>query len=123
MTQEIPNVIVAGTDTTAMTRTRMLFIVLRHENIELKLAKELATLPPNPRFEQLENPVYLQNIIQEAIRLHPAVPGGLPRIVPAGGGRLAKYVFPAGIQVSTQVWTFHRNPTVFSDPYKHASCL
>jgi cytochrome P450 len=101
----------------------MLFIVLEHENTKFKFIEELATSPPNPRVGQLENPVYLQNIIQEAIRLHPAVPGSLPRIVPAGGGRLARYVFPAGIQVSTQVWTFHRNPTVFSDPFKHASFL
>ena len=121
ITQEMANVIIAGTDTTAMTLTYMVFVVLKHENIKLKLVEELATLPPNPRFEQLENLVYLQNVIQEAMRLHPAIPGSLPRIVPACGRKFAKYVLPAGTQVSTQAWTFQRNPAVFSDPLKYAS--
>ncbi|KAF2624798.1 hypothetical protein BU25DRAFT_347346 [Macroventuria anomochaeta] len=53
------------------------------------------------------------------MRLHHAVPGSLPRVVPAGGGRLGKYVFPAGTQVPPQAWTFQRDPAVFADPLKY----
>lgn len=115
ITQEAANVIIAGTDTTAMTLTYLVYTVLKYEEVKLELINELAKLPINPTFEHLEALPYLQNVIQEVMRLHPAVPGSLPRIVPAGGGRLGKYELSAGTQVSTQAWTFQRDPKVFPD--------
>ncbi|KAF3033406.1 hypothetical protein E8E12_000483 [Didymella heteroderae] len=116
--QEAANVITAGTDTTAMTLTYLVYTVLKHEEVEQKLIRELTALPPDPEFDQLNKLSYLQNVIQEVMRLHPAVPGSLPRIVPAGGGRLGKYTIPAGTQVSTQAWTLQRDGAVFPDPLK-----
>lgn len=116
--QEAANIITAGTDTTAMTLTYLVYTVLKHEDVKQKLINELTALHPDPKFDQLENLPYLQNVIQEVTRLHPAVPGSLPRIVPAGGGRLGRYALPAGVQVSTQAWTLQRDRTVFPDPLK-----
>ncbi len=118
ISQEAANVIIAGTDTTAMILTYVVYLVLKHEDVKVELIKELSTLTPNPKFDQLENLWYLQNVIQEVMRMYPPVPGGLPRIVPNGGGRLGRYQLPAGTQVSTQAWTMQRDSTVFSDPLK-----
>lgn len=117
--KEAANVIVAGTDTTAMALTYLTYEVLRHEDIKQKLIEELKTCTARPNWEELESMPYLNNVIQETLRLHPSVPGSLPRIVPRGGEAVGKYVIPAKIQVSTQAWTFQRDPTVFKDPLRY----
>jgi cytochrome P450 len=120
---EAANVIVAGTDTTAMTLTYLTYSVLKHEHIKQQLVAEVKTLPKNPQWDELEGLTYLKNVIQEALRLHPAVPGSLVRIVPATGAQFDKYVIPAGTQVCTQAWTFQRDADVFEDPLRYVRCL
>ena len=117
--KEAANVIVAGTDTTAMVLTYLTYTVLRHENIKRKLIEEIKSCTARPNWEELESLTYLNNVIQETLRLYPAIPGSLPRIVPRGGEGVGKYVIPAGTQVSTQAWTFQRDPTVFKEPLRY----
>ena len=62
--------------------------------------------------------MYLNNVIQETFRLHPAVAGALLRIVPKGGETLGSTVLPAGTQVSTQAWTMQRDANVFENPLR-----
>lgn len=116
--QEAQNVIIAGTDTTAMTLTYLTFAVLRDRKIKQKLIEEIQTCPEHPTGEQLETMTYLNNVVQETLRWQPAVPWSLPRIVPDGGATFDKYFLPAGTIVSTQAWAFHRNPDVFVNPTK-----
>lgn len=40
---------------------------------------------------------YLWAIIMEATRMFPAVPGGLPRVCPAGGETIANRFIPGGV--------------------------
>lgn len=116
--QEAQNVIIAGTDTTAMILTYLTYAVLKDEKIKQKLIEELRTCPENPTGEQLENLTYLNNVVQETLRWQPVVPGSLPRVVPEGGVTFGKYFLPAETTVSTQAWAFHRNPEVFANPTK-----
>ncbi|CAO2657984.1 Nn.00g072440.m01.CDS01 [Neocucurbitaria sp. VM-36] len=113
--KEAQNIIIAGTDNTAMTLTYLIYAVLKDENTEGKLVEELKSCTARPSWEELEDMPYLNNIIQETLRLYPAIPGSLPRIVPLGGEHCGKYIIPAKGQVSTQAWTFQRDPTVFKD--------
>lgn len=59
----------------------------------------------------------LNATIKEILRYYSAVPGPLPRYVPAGDGLLVddKYVIPAGTQVSLQAYTVHRNRSIYGD--------
>jgi len=118
MADEASNIIIAGTDTTAMTLTYLVYEVLQNPGIKTKLLKELEPCSADPRLGELEEKQYLNNVIQETLRLHSAVPASLPRTVPAEGAVFGGYHIPAGYTVSTQAYTLHRNPHVWADPEK-----
>jgi len=113
---EAANVIIAGTDTTAMTLTYLVYAVLKDDATRQRLVAEVEAGPEHPTWEQLENMPYLNNVIQETWRRYPAVPGTLPRVVPTQGATFGKFFVPAGTVVSTQAWTFQRDATVFENP-------
>lgn len=102
ITQEAANVITTSTDTTTMTLTYLVYTILRHGEPKQKLIKGFAALPSNPKFDHSESLPYLQNVVQEVVRLHSAVPESLPCIAPADRRRLGKYAFLGSTQVSTQ---------------------
>lgn len=52
-------------------------------------------------------------VINEALRLHSAVPSALPRRVPPEGATLGGYYIPGGTTVSTQAYTLHRHRELF----------
>ncbi|KAI9658917.1 MAG: hypothetical protein M1821_001877 [Bathelium mastoideum] len=61
----------------------------------------------------------LHALVLETLRRHPAIPGPQPRITPAGGKpcELAGYAdLPAGVRVSAQAYSLHRNEDVFPEP-------
>lgn len=65
---------------------------------------------------ELQDLPYLNQTIEEALRLHPAAPSALPRIVPQEGAAFAGNYLPGGSTVSTQPYSLHRNPSAFPNP-------
>ena len=59
---------------------------------------------------------FLENLIDETLRLYGAAPGMLPREVPRGGANFGQYYIPGGVTVLTQAWTLHRDADVYLDP-------
>lgn len=59
----------------------------------------------------------LNATVRELVRYYAAVPGPLPRYVPAGEGFIAeeKYLLPPGTQVALQPYTVHRNRDIYGD--------
>lgn len=110
--------IIGGSDTTAMTLTYLVWSVCRHKEIKQKLVEELASLPEDYREQDLRNLPYLTQVISETLRLYAAAPSALPRAVPPGGAKLAGSWIPGGLTVSTQAYTLHRDPVIFSNPEK-----
>ena len=108
--------ITAGSDTTAITLTYLVYAVCRHKEVQEKLVAELAHLPERFADQDVRDLPYLDQVINETLRLYPAVPGALPRAVPREGANLAGYHFPGGVTVSTQAYSLHRDPSVFPDP-------
>jgi len=108
--------IVAGSDTTATTLTYLVSAVCRHPDVKATLLKELETLPADEDFgdRELKQLPYLNQVIDEALRLYPAVAAGLPRLVPPpGGATLAGHWIEGGITLSSQSYTLHRNSEAF----------
>ncbi|KAK5991688.1 Pisatin demethylase [Cladobotryum mycophilum] len=112
--------IVAGSDTTAISLSAILYYLIRNPIIMAKLREEVDDCVADGRFagdhlsfkDSLDLP-YLQAAIKEALRLHPAT--GLPlwRDIPEGGMELNGQFFPAGSTVGLNTWCAHYNEDVF----------
>ena len=116
MTIEVQSYITAGTDTTAVTLTYLIWAVCQDRGVREKLVNELQDLPKDISHADIRDLPYLNHVIDEALRCYGAAPGALPRFVPSGGATLAGRHISAGIVVSTQAYSIHRNPAIFPDP-------
>lgn len=91
---QIMSVLIAGRDTTACTLSWALYELARHPEVVVKLRNELLdTVGPTrtPTYADLKNMSYLKAIVNETLRLYPAVPFNVRRALkdttlPHGGG-------------------------------------
>ncbi|KAJ6440463.1 S-(hydroxymethyl)glutathione dehydrogenase [Purpureocillium lavendulum] len=108
--------IIGGSDTTMITLTYLVWLVCRHPAVQSALVKELELLPDGFDEQHLKDSPYLNQVISETLRLYPAAPSGLPRLVPPGGADLCGYPLPAGVTVCSQAYSMHRDADIFPDP-------
>lgn len=119
--------VVAGSDTTSISLSGIMWGLIKNpeamekvRRIQLLQSKQWLTLPFSKlRTEvdeklakgEISDPItfadaqkmpYLQAVIQEGLRTHPATGLPLGRVVPEGGVRIAERFFPKG--VSANVW-------------------
>ncbi|KAF2685629.1 cytochrome P450 [Lentithecium fluviatile CBS 122367] len=112
--------IVAGSDTTAATLTWLTYELCTNTTAQLKLRDIIDTISPSKSFldaEDLANCPHLDGVINEALRLHPAVPSGVSRETPPEGLTLPDQRYIPG---ETIIWmpihTIHRDPRYFPSP-------
>ncbi|KAL2140538.1 hypothetical protein VTI28DRAFT_3656 [Corynascus sepedonium] len=113
---------VAGSDTTSISLSAILYHVLRNPNVLNRLRDEIdQNCPQNKKasphisFAQSQAMPYLQAVIKEALRVHPATGLPLERVVPEGGLTIAEVFFPQGSIVGINSWVAHSNQTIFGD--------
>ncbi|GJJ06922.1 hypothetical protein Clacol_001118 [Clathrus columnatus] len=115
---------VAGSHTTSLVISSIMYHLLLHPEYLVRLQKELDTaFPPSEQsviqLDKLANLELLEAIINEDLRLQPPVPTYLQRAPsPGSGGRLLKDIFiPEGTAVVVPPYAMHRDPRNFSpDP-------
>lgn len=94
----------AGSDTTAISLRAIVYYLLRNPEYKRKLLDEIdlmtrdGTISSIVTLEQSKNMSYLQAVMYEALRLHPAVGMNLPRVTPAGGIVIDKHFIPEGVK-------------------------
>ncbi len=119
LTIEVQSYITAGTDTTAVTLTYLVWAICQNKEIQETLVHELQSLPDPLTYADIRELSYLNRVIDEALRCYGAAPGSLPRDVPAAGANLAGHHIPTGVVVSTQAYSVHRDPKIFPDPDRY----
>ncbi|KAG8630441.1 hypothetical protein KVT40_002060 [Elsinoe batatas] len=107
---------VAGTDTTGVSLAYLVWCVLSRPDLQAKLEDEVAGLPDNYRDTDVERLPLLNAILAESLRLYTAAPGALPRVVPSTGATMGGLSLPPSTTVSTQAYTYHRDPKLFPNP-------
>ena len=107
----VPN-IGAGSDTTAIAQSAVLYFLCRNpavlEKLREEIGQKLRERDPDELnqlmsvWEAQECP-YLQAVIKEAMRMHPSTGLPLPRVIPKGGLVLAGRYFPADVGSSSSM--------------------
>ncbi|OAQ70277.1 cytochrome P450 [Pochonia chlamydosporia 170] len=110
--------IIAGSDTTAHSLTYLIWSICRRPELRDVLVTEVQTLPEGFTEHDLRGLPFLNQCIEETLRLYSAAPAALPRAVPPCGADLGGYWFPGGTSVATQAYTMHRDPDIFPNPDK-----
>nr|BBD34742.1 putative cytochrome P450 [Eschscholzia californica subsp. californica] len=112
------NMIVAATDTTSVSLTWALSLLLNDKRVLKKAQDELDTKVGRDRGiedKDIKNLVYLQAIIKETLRMYPAAPLLIPHEA-IEDCNIGGYQVKAGTRVLMNVWKLHRDPRVWSNP-------
>jgi cytochrome P450 len=87
--------------------TNLFFHLADDSSWQSKLQKELDSLP-NLSYENLLNVKLLDALINETLRLHPAVPSGTQRMTPPEGLRIGEKFIPGDVMVCIPTYTLFR---------------
>jgi cytochrome P450 len=113
---EATSLIFAGSGTTANTLAFTLWNIATRPDLREKLEREVSAISDDFRDADLEALPLLNATINETLRLYAAVPGSLPRVVPAQGATMCGHYLAPGTVVSTQAWTYHRDASLYPNP-------
>lgn len=92
---------IAGTETTATTLSGLTFYLLKNPEKLRRLQDEIRSLSSEDELnlDNLPRLKYLGACLHEGFRMYPAVPIGLPRVVPNGCASICGELIPAGVSV------------------------
>jgi cytochrome P450 len=115
--------VAGGSDTTAIILRTIFFQLSTQKHIGDRLLSEIkGTLKSRNLGTDVNTPItwaegqgmpYLQALIKESLRWHPATAQIIPRIVPRGGVEMCGYYLPEGTQVGCNAWTVHRDKELY----------
>jgi cytochrome P450 len=95
--------IFAGSDTTAISTRAIIYYLLKNPQYKQKLIDEIdefqrqGKLSDAVKLSEADAMPYLQAVMYEALRCHPAVGMSLPRVTPAGGFTIAGTFLPENV--------------------------
>ncbi|KAL4257125.1 cytochrome P450 family protein [Pleurotus pulmonarius] len=112
---EILNIMIAGRDTTANSITFTLYLLAQHPHVLQRLREEIISkLGPTqgPTYADVRDMKYLRAVINEALRLYPAVPSNVrtsrqAAVWPSKTGGKPLYI-PAGTKIPYSVFVMQR---------------
>ncbi|KAL3452899.1 cytochrome P450 [Aspergillus insuetus] len=115
--------IFAGSDSTSVSISALLYHTLRTPKVKKKLIDEINehaaknNIPHGTVFDlgTINNMPFLQACMYEALRCHPAVGVSLGRVVPPSGLQIGEQFIPGGSGISVNAWVIHQNKDVFGE--------
>ena len=112
----------AGTDTTSVTLSWTLYLLMNHSDKMESLFQELKRVYPQladvdtMKYSDVQSLPYLNAVLDESMRLYPVAGNFLPRQVPENGAEISSIFVPEGVMVGCSIYAMHRDPSVFSEP-------
>jgi cytochrome P450 len=116
LVHEIITLIVAGHETTATTLNWTWYLLSRSAEVEEKLSSELNVVPGggSPEIADLAKFVYTRQVIEEALRLYPAL--WLMTRAAINNDQLGDYFVPAGTEIYISPYLIQRHPAYWQAP-------
>jgi len=113
-------VIIAGSETTATTFAAIFYYMCRYPSVLRKLQGLLdAAMPNGPRdwsYEKAKSVTYLDDIINETLRLKPALLTGGYRVTPVNGIQVDEVYIPGDTIVFVPTQLIQTDPRYYADP-------
>ncbi|KAH8838541.1 hypothetical protein MCOR27_008396 [Pyricularia oryzae] len=110
---------VAGTETTATLLSGLTYFLLKKPSTYEKIVAEVRSLPEDGlHIDSLRQLPYLQACFEEALRMYPPVPMGMPRVVPPGGAAISGGFVPEGTRVAVHQLSCYRNEKNFKNAFE-----
>nr|GMD12257.1 cytochrome P450 CYP82D47-like [Ipomoea batatas] len=113
----IVTLLVGGSDTTAITLTWVLSLLLNNRDALQRAQKEIDIVVGVERWVEesdIKNLPYLQAIVKETLRMYPPVPLSVPHVATEDCD-VAGYNIPRGTHLLVNLWKLHRDPEVWAD--------
>ncbi|KAI0323948.1 cytochrome P450 [Cubamyces sp. BRFM 1775] len=102
----------AGHETTAITLAWFMYNIARHPRIQEQLRNELRSIGTDaPTIEQISSLKYLDNVLREVVRLHPAIPSSLRMAMDDDTLPLSEPINVDGV-MQDQIWVPKGTPIV-----------
>lgn len=113
---EVMTLLLAGHETTANTLAWACYLLARHPEVERRLVAELGRVLDGraPTVDDLSELPFLQQVVEETLRLYPPVWGFSRRSL--AEDEIGGYYVPPDTEVWICTYTVHRHPKVWSDP-------
>ncbi|KFY92053.1 hypothetical protein V500_04337 [Pseudogymnoascus sp. VKM F-4518 (FW-2643)] len=111
--------IVAGSETTATLLSGATYHLLKNPRVMEKLQREIRGAFKEEKdidIAGVNGLEYLLAVLDEAMRMYPPVPTGLPRRVPGDGDVINDRWVPGGTAVSVNQWSTYRSEANFREP-------
>ena len=92
--------IIAGSETTATLLSGLTYLLLTNPDALSKLTSEVrSTFVEDKEIDinSVSRLTYLQACIEEALRMYPPVPVGMPRVVPPSGASISGHYIPGNV--------------------------
>lgn len=118
----------AGSATTAIAMTNVLFQLIKNPPIMKTLVEEIdAALEDDDEddesgviaYDKVKHLPYLRACLDESLRLFPPTPQGLPRETPPDGINVLGDYIPGGVSLSISAFVAHRNESIFPQADKY----
>jgi len=113
--------IVAGADSSSVTLCALFFYLTRNPRVLLQLEQEIrstfSSVEEIFHGPKLASCKYLRAVIDESLRMCPAGPSELSRVVLPGGAIIDGSFYPEGTHVGTAGWAYNHCEALYGDAY------
>ncbi|OJD14471.1 hypothetical protein AJ78_05182 [Emergomyces pasteurianus Ep9510] len=115
-------ILVGGSETTATLLCGVTYLLLSNPEALAKLTTEVRSTFKSEdaiNINSVNGLEYMLACLDEALRVYPPVPLGLPRVVPKGGCQISGQFIPEKSVVAIHHWATYHNEKFFTDPFAY----